>query len=90
MIVEKLRRVINDDYGAMVVSALIGFGIAAFFQKSCEGGICEVYYSPDKNKLEQHTTKFDNECYKYIPEDVSCKNKDKKKVIIAKPKDIVV
>lgn len=90
MIVEKLRRIVKDDYGAAIVSALIGFGLAAFFQKSCEGGICEVYYSPDKNKLKDQVAKFDGDCYRYIPKDVSCKNKESKKIIEAKPKDLRV
>lgn len=90
MIVEKLRRIVKDDYGAAIVSALIGFGLAAFFQKSCEGGVCEVYYSPDRNSLQDKVAKFDSDCYKYVPKDVSCKNKDSKKIIEAKPKDIKV
>jgi hypothetical protein len=90
MIVEKLRRIVKNDYGAAILSALIGFGLAAFFQKSCEGDVCEVYYSPDRNSLQDKTAKFDNDCYKYVPKDVSCKNKDNKKIIEPKPKDIKV
>jgi hypothetical protein len=90
MIVERLRTIFKDKYGSMIVSALIGFGLAALFQKSCEGGICEVYYTPDRNKLENETVKFDGECYRYIPKDTSCKNKEHMKIIHPKPKDIII
>ena len=89
MIVERFRTILKDDYGSMIVSALIGLGIAALFKKSCDGQMCKQYIAPKVNDIINNIWGFNGECYVYEPKDVSC-SANSENIIKPSPKDIHV
>jgi hypothetical protein len=60
----------NHPMGGLIVSIILGLGLAALFRRSCEGQQCVIVKSPvvDTNKIYG----FDNKCYKYKSEASKC------------------
>lgn len=72
-----LERVFEQKTGAILVSILLGLGLAAMFRRSCSGSSCVVVKSPDLKAIEGNVYKVNNDCYKYSPEIVPCERDDK-------------
>lgn len=56
--------------GKIIISIVLALGLASLFRRVCKGRNCIIYRVPSnfKNKI----FKFDNNCYKYKTEAVSC------------------
>jgi hypothetical protein len=58
-----VNRVMDNSLGSIIVSIILGFGLACLFKQTCTGDQCIIIKSPPID-----TTKiygFDNKCYKY-------------------------
>jgi hypothetical protein len=56
-------RIMNSLIGSIIISVILGFGLACIFKQTCTGDQCVIIKSPPVD-----TTKiygFDNKCYKY-------------------------
>lgn len=71
-LLSRAHALMKDNFGAAIVSALIGLGIASLFRKACVGDVCKVYVAPDPKTVEGQQFRFDGSCYEYTQEDVSC------------------
>lgn len=68
--------VLKTDFGSIIISILLGLGLASLFRKTCSENNCIVIKGPPIEKIKNKTFKFDDKCYKYEPEITSCKNKN--------------
>jgi hypothetical protein len=57
---------------ATVISALIGFGIAAIFRPLCKGPDCLVMRGPPVSDIRGNVYQFGKECIEFIPKAVPC------------------
>lgn len=64
--------VMNDRAGSILVSVILGLGLAAVFRRVCKGDRCVVVKSPSMQDLQQYYYKIESECYKYQPYSVAC------------------
>jgi hypothetical protein len=62
----------DSDYGSMVVSIVLGLGLASFFRKICKDGRCVIIKGPPVEEVKKNIYKIDNECYKYSPVMTKC------------------
>ena len=67
-----VKRIMQDNVGSILVSVILGVGLAAMFQRVCHGDKCVVVRAPDLKLLEQNTYRLHDNCYKYTPEVVPC------------------
>lgn len=75
-----LRRVLDHPYIYVIISALLGFGLATFlFRKNCNNKNCHIFRGPNISDIENYHFKTNNKCYKYIYQHSSCN--DNKKII---------
>ena len=77
MKVPALKSLLNSTKGKIIVSILLGFGIATLFRKSCENRNCLVFKAPSMNKIKNKPFLFDDKCYEYNEKNVTCDNKKK-------------
>ncbi len=76
-----LKNFLNSSRGRIIISILLGFGIASLFRKSCENRNCLVFKAPSITKIKGKTFLFDEKCYKYTEKNVTCdKNKNVLKI----------
>jgi len=77
MKIPAIKSLLNSTKGKIIVSILLGFGIATLFRKSCENRKCLVFKAPSINKIANKTFLFDDKCYKYNEKNVTCDNNKK-------------
>ena len=72
-----LANVMNHPIGNLLISIILGLGLAAIFKKVCNDGHCVVIKGPPYENIKDKIFVFEDKCYKYKPKAVSCKNSDK-------------
>lgn len=59
--------VMDSPFGAALVSALLGLGLAALFRRACEGGECVVVAAPPPAQTADTVYRTgDRSCYRYV------------------------
>jgi len=58
--------------GSIIISVLLGFGLASLFRKSCKGNGCYVIKGPSLTEVSNNIYKIDDKCYKYTPSSTTC------------------
>lgn len=73
----RLTEVLNHPIGNILISAILGLGLAAIFKKVCNEGHCVIVKGPAYEEIKDKIFIFEDKCYKYKPKAVSCKNPNK-------------
>ena len=76
------KRILNTDFGRIIISILLGLGLATLFKKVCTDKNCIIFNGPVISEVEGKTYKHDTSCYKYKMTPATC-DKTKKIVDIA-------
>lgn len=63
---------LEQPFGQIVISIILGLGLATVFQKVCKGQNCIVMQSPDMKEINKYYYKIDSDCYKYKPYVTAC------------------
>ena len=66
---------LKSEQGAIVISIILGLGLAALFRKACADNSCIVIKGPKTEDVKGSLFKIDKTCYKYDQVMVDC-NKD--------------
>jgi hypothetical protein len=74
-----LGRFVHTQNGKILMSILLGFGLASLFRAICKDKDCIIFHAPPLEELKDKIYKHDNKCYKYISKSATC---DKRKKII--------
>ena len=74
-----LKRLLTTPIGVMLISILLGLGLATLFRKACKGKECIDFNGPVISEIDGKTYKFGEECYKYSLQPTLC---DKTKQVI--------
>ena len=72
-----LRRLIYGDVGKIVISIILGLGLATLFRKVCKDRDCIIFKAPDIKKIKNQIFKFDNKCYQFEENIEKCNNNKK-------------
>ena len=56
----------------LIVSIILGLGIASLFKKVCEARNCIIIKGPSTTEIESSTYKFNNKCYEYKSQKTTC------------------
>ncbi|AUF82361.1 hypothetical protein TetV_269 [Tetraselmis virus 1] len=70
-----LEDLLKNDTGSMMISALLGFGLAAAMFKVCQGRDCIVTKGPNVKYVTSNIWKDGKNCYKYYVQSVDCPEK---------------
>ena len=62
-----VKEALKSDAGAIIISIVLGLGIAALFRKVCEGKQCIVLTGPNMEEVREHTYKINDDCFRYEP-----------------------
>lgn len=71
-----LSNAMNSNTGKIVISVILGLGLAALFRKACEGNNCYVVNSPPKNTVEGKVFQQGGKCFTYNTESSTCDAND--------------
>ena len=71
------KRLLYSPLGQILISILLGLGIATLFRKACSKRNCLVFQAAPLNKIKGQIFKYENKCYKFNPKTESCRNSKK-------------
>jgi hypothetical protein len=70
-----LGTLINTKEGQIIVSVLLGFGLATLFRKACKDQSCIVIKGPKMTEINGVFYRVGDTCYQYTPQITSCDKK---------------
>ena len=76
------KKLLHSDVGKIIVSIILGLGLASLFRKVCNERNCLAFKGPKLSDIDNKIYKFDNKCYTFKTEGESC-SKLKKQVRFA-------
>ena len=78
---------IHSQSGKILMSILLGFGLATFFRMVCKDKNCILFHAPPLEEIKDKIYKGeDNKCYKYVSHSTKCDSK--KKILEFKEKEV--
>lgn len=63
---------LQTPFGSILVSVILGLGVAALFRKACDDKKCIVIQGPPQEEISKYYYKIDQDCYKYTPVATEC------------------
>ena len=72
-----LKRLIYSDVGRIVISIILGLGLATLFRRVCKERNCLVFHAPQLNKIKGQVFKFKDKCYTFEEEIEKCDSNKK-------------
>lgn len=71
-----MSSILSDRFGAIIVSVILGLGLAAVFRATCHGDACIVVHGPPRDQIDKHVYRIDDQCYRYSSFAVGCPKAD--------------
>jgi hypothetical protein len=68
----RVRKFIQSDYGKLIISVILGFGLSTLFRKACTKKQCMKFKGPSLEKIKGQTYEYDDKCYQFKPHPVKC------------------
>lgn len=66
----------NTESGAIIISVILGIGLASIFRKVCKNGRCVVIKGPKMADTSKYIYQIDDDCYKYTTRSTKCSRFD--------------
>jgi hypothetical protein len=66
-------KILDTYLGSVMVSIILGLGLAVIFSRSCYGQNCYIVRSPNPKEIAENVYQFENDCYKFSAQSTSCK-----------------
>ena len=73
------KKILNTETGKIVISILLGLGLATLFQRVCNDKNCILFHGPVISEIDNKIYKFGEKCYQYTSKPEIC---DSRKRII--------
>ena len=71
-----ISSLMDSDQGIIIISVILGFGLATLFRKVCKDKSCFVIKGPKSSDVEPYYFKVEDRCYRYKPMVVPCESDD--------------
>jgi len=72
-----LSKFVHTKNGKIIMSLLLGFGLATIFRSICKGKDCVIFMAPPLEEIKDKIYKHDDKCYQYNPVSTKCSYKKK-------------
>ena len=69
----ELNKIFKTETGRIIISLLLGLGLATLFRKVCKNRDCIVFHAPDIEKIKGQIFKFNDKCYTFKEKITKCK-----------------
>jgi len=65
--IDIISQIMEHKIGQIIISCILGLGLATLFQKACTMRDCIVIKGPEIKSIRDKVFKFEDKCYKYTP-----------------------
>jgi hypothetical protein len=69
-----IGKFLESKAGQIIISIILGFGLATIFRKVCKDNNCIMIQGPKVSEVNKYFYKIDENCYKYTPYVTPCKS----------------
>lgn len=73
----EFKRLLYTDFGRVLISIILGFGLSSLFRKACNDRDCIVFKAENINDYENKIFKEGNKCYKFTSSVDKCSSNKK-------------
>jgi len=70
-----MNNILSSNIGKIVISVILGLGLASLFRKVCKNQKCIVYRAPDPKNIVGNVYEWDDGCFKFKKVKTTCENK---------------
>ena len=67
-----LGKFVHTERGKIIMSILLGFGLASLFRKVCKDKNCLIFHAPPLDNFNNKIYKSNGKCVKYNPIQTKC------------------
>ena len=67
-----LGKFVHTETGKIIMSILLGFGLASLFRTVCKDHNCLVFHAPPLDDFKDKIYKNNGKCVKYVPVATKC------------------
>jgi hypothetical protein len=67
-----LSKFVHSPSGKILMSIILGIGLASLFRTVCKGKSCIIFKAPPLDDINDKIYKFDNKCYTYKSSTTKC------------------
>lgn len=67
-----LEKFVHTERGKIIMSIILGFGLASLFRTVCKGRNCLMFHAPPLDDFKDKIYKSNNKCFKYTPISTKC------------------
>ena len=67
-----LGKFVHTETGKIIMSILLGFGLASLFRTVCKDRDCLIFHAPPLDKFQDKIYKNGDKCFKYKPVATKC------------------
>jgi hypothetical protein len=67
-----IEKFIQTDAGRVLMSIILGVGLATLFKVSCKGKNCLIMKAPSLDNLNDKIYKIEDKCYKFKSNPIKC------------------
>jgi len=69
-----IQDLLDSQAGRILISIILGFGLATLFKKVCSGNSCVMVKGPSIEEVKKYYYKIDDDCFKYTPYTTKCED----------------
>ena len=73
-----LMKMMENESMVIIVSIILGLGLASLFRQACKGNSCIIAKGPNVKEISKKVYKIDEKCYKYTPYATKCSSQKEK------------
>ena len=67
-----LLKAVDTRVGSIVISMILGIGLASIFRKVCNTRDCLVFQAPPMKDVTENTYGHDGRCYRFKESSIAC------------------
>lgn len=71
-----VKAILDSKMGSIVISIILGLGLAAMFRKACKDNRCIMIKGPKMEDVDKYYYKINSDCYKYSPVITECNEQE--------------
>ena len=75
--IQNIIKSMHTEFGQVVISIILGIGLASIFRRSCHDKECYKFQSPKTSEVESTTYLHGGTCYKFKAETRNCQQNNK-------------
>ncbi len=77
MLVKNITNALHTQKGGIVISMLLGLGLASLFRRVCNDRNCLVFKAPSIEEVTTNIYAYGDKCYNFKPHSVKCGSVEK-------------